>query len=112
MSEQKSELNNLDIRIGKMIAVLRRRQGLTQQDMAQRLGVTFQQIQKYESASNKISASRLYQIAAALDLQVAALFGDAIKSDNQTYNFITQILQLNDSDRKIIKTLITRLNNK
>ena len=112
MSEQKSELNNLDIRIGKMIAVLRRRQGLTQQDMAQRLGVTFQQIQKYESASNKISASRLYQIAAALDLPIAALFGDAIKSDNQTYNFITQILQLNDSDRKIIKTLITRLNNK
>lgn len=57
--------NEIDVQIGERIAILRTRQGMTQKDLARHLGVTFQQFQKYETAANRISASRLYEIAQA-----------------------------------------------
>ncbi|MFZ1428762.1 MAG: helix-turn-helix transcriptional regulator [Geminicoccaceae bacterium] len=58
-------------------ARLRRRRlmlGLTQQEMAELIGVTFQQAHKYETGMNRISAGRLYQIAEALGVSVAYFF--------------------------------------
>ncbi|MCK5910150.1 MAG: helix-turn-helix transcriptional regulator [Caulobacter sp.] len=51
--------------------------GLSQEALAQRLGLTFQQVQKYERGANRISASKLYEIARALEVPVAALFDGA-----------------------------------
>ena len=48
--------------------------GLTQQEMAERIGVTFQQAHKYETGMNRISAGRLYQIARAMQVDVSFFF--------------------------------------
>jgi transcriptional regulator with XRE-family HTH domain len=48
--------------------------GITQADLAKSVGLTFQQIQKYESGSNQVVSSRLYELAAALDAPVSFFF--------------------------------------
>ncbi|EKE43924.1 DNA-binding protein, putative [Oceaniovalibus guishaninsula JLT2003] len=64
--------------------------GMTQQQLAQKVGIKFQQIQKYETGMNRVSASRLWDIADALDVPVAFFFegmdqpdGDAPATDNE-----------------------------
>jgi len=61
--------------------------GLTQQQMAELIGVTYQQAHKYETAINRISAGRLYQIAQALGVDVAYFYQDVLDnapSERQT----------------------------
>jgi transcriptional regulator with XRE-family HTH domain len=58
-----------------MIRNLRFKKNMTQAELASQIGVTFQQVQKYESGANRVSASRLSQIATVLDVEVAELFG-------------------------------------
>jgi transcriptional regulator with XRE-family HTH domain len=50
---------------------------MSQEILAERLGVTFQQVQKYEKGLNRIAAGRLYDIAGALDLPIEAFFADS-----------------------------------
>lgn len=64
----------LDEYIGSRIRRRRRLLGLTQADLAIKIGIRFQQIQKYECADNKVSAARLHQIAAVLQTPVAYFF--------------------------------------
>lgn len=61
---------SMDQDIGAAIRSARQTRGVSQQDLAARIGVTFQQLQKYESASNRVSASRLVDIAGALDVAI------------------------------------------
>jgi transcriptional regulator with XRE-family HTH domain len=56
--------------------------GLTQQQMAELIGVTYQQAHKYETAINRISAGRLYQIAQALGVDVAFFYQDVVEADD------------------------------
>lgn len=58
--------NTVDAFIGSEIVRRRKVVGLSQQALAQRIGVTFQQLQKYENATNRVAASRLAEIAKAL----------------------------------------------
>ena len=60
----------LDRHIGLRLKMRRILCGLSQDDLAQKLGITFQQIQKYEKAMNRISASRLFEIAKILDVRL------------------------------------------
>ena len=55
--------NSFDHHIAGRAAAKRRERGLSQTDVANALGVTFQQVQKYEKATNRISAGRLWQMA-------------------------------------------------
>jgi transcriptional regulator with XRE-family HTH domain len=55
--------------------------GLTQQQMAELIGVTYQQAHKYETGINRISAGRLYQIARALGVEISYFFEDVEPSD-------------------------------
>lgn len=64
----------IDLWVGQRIGVLRRERGLSQSAMAGRLGISFQQVQKYESGSNRVSAARLYQLAGVLACPVSAFF--------------------------------------
>lgn len=57
--------------------------GMTQQQLADAVGIRFQQIQKYETGANRVSASRLWDIAAAMDVQVSYFF-EGLDSDNQS----------------------------
>ncbi len=64
----------VDLFVGQRIRALRRQKGLTQKQLADALGVTFQQVQKYERGGNRVSASTLSRIAAMLGCRVSSLF--------------------------------------
>lgn len=64
----------VDTHVGKKIRQRRWLIGMTQQTLAERVGIKFQQIQKYETGANRVSASRLWDIATALEVPVAAFF--------------------------------------
>lgn len=71
----------VDVQVGSNILNVRKIRGLTQENLAEALGITFQQIQKYEKGTNRVSASRLVEIAAALECTIADLFaGVAVDS--------------------------------
>lgn len=64
----------VDVFVGKRVRHRRWMVGMTQQQLAQKVGIKFQQIQKYETGMNRISASRLWDIAAALGVPVGFFF--------------------------------------
>lgn len=64
----------VDVHVGKRIRHRRWLLGMTQQHLADAVGIKFQQIQKYETGMNRVSASRLWDIAATLDVPVAFFF--------------------------------------
>jgi transcriptional regulator with XRE-family HTH domain len=64
----------VDALVGHNIRICRLQQGLSQTELAQRIGVTFQQVQKYENGANRVSASRMTQVADALRVPLLALF--------------------------------------
>ncbi len=64
----------VDVHVGKKIRQRRWLTGMTQQRLAELVGIKFQQIQKYETGANRVSASRLWDIADALDVQVSFFF--------------------------------------
>ena len=65
---------DIDLHVGKRLRRRRRLLGLTQHDLAVEVGVRFQQIQKYECGANRITASRLYNLARALNVSVQYFF--------------------------------------
>ena len=64
----------LDVMVGAKIGIFRTHRGLSQSDLAEKIGVAFQQVQKYESGANRVGASRLSRIAAALGVSIGELF--------------------------------------
>jgi len=64
----------VDVHVGKRIRHRRWMNGTTQQQLAEQVGIKFQQIQKYETGMNRVSASRLWDIAKVLDVPVAFFF--------------------------------------
>jgi transcriptional regulator with XRE-family HTH domain len=64
----------VDVHVGARMRFRRMSVGMSQEALAARLGLTFQQVQKYEKAQNRIGASRLFRIAQALDVSVAFFF--------------------------------------
>jgi transcriptional regulator with XRE-family HTH domain len=64
----------IDLLLGRRLRGRRRMLGLTQSQLANRVGVRFQQIQKYESGVNRISAARLWRFCQALDVPVAYFY--------------------------------------
>ena len=68
--------NPIDLHVGNRVRQRRRLLGMTQQRLADAVRIRFQQIQKYESGANRISASRLWSLSKALDVPVAYFFED------------------------------------
>ena len=66
----------VDIHVGSVIRKLRRDAGMTQQQLADMVGIKFQQIQKYETGANRVSASRLWEISRALSVPISRFFED------------------------------------
>ncbi|MEC3862272.1 helix-turn-helix transcriptional regulator [Mesobacterium sp. TK19101] len=73
----------VDLHVGKRIRQRRWLVGVTQQQLAERVGIKFQQIQKYETGANRVSASRLWDIADALDVPVSFFFDGLESSDTE-----------------------------
>jgi transcriptional regulator with XRE-family HTH domain len=69
--------NPVDRHVGSRVRMRRMLAGMSQEKLGTALGITFQQIQKYEKGTNRIGASRLQQIARALGVPVSYFFEDA-----------------------------------
>lgn len=76
--------HELDIAVGARTRELRIRAGMTQTALAKALGVSFQQVQKYERGFNRMGASRLIQVAQALNVPVTALFDGIATTEGDT----------------------------
>ncbi len=68
--------NDIDLYIGRQLRKIRKNLNISQVRLAEELGVTFQQVQKYENAKNRISASRLYQICKILKVSISEFLPD------------------------------------
>jgi transcriptional regulator with XRE-family HTH domain len=66
--------------IGARMRERRRALGITQERLGELLGVTFQQVQKYEAGRNRVSAARLFEICEALEVSLASMFERELKA--------------------------------
>jgi transcriptional regulator with XRE-family HTH domain len=72
----------VDVHVGARIRTRRLLLGMNQETLATALGLTFQQVQKYEGGANRVSASRLAEMAAVLGVSVAYFFRDLETADD------------------------------
>ena len=78
----KRDPNFIDLHVGNRIRMRRQIIGMSQERLGELLGITFQQVQKYEKGTNRISASRLYYAAKTLGVPVQFFFEDLPGIDN------------------------------
>jgi transcriptional regulator with XRE-family HTH domain len=72
---------HVDVEIGNRLKALRLTAGLSQEKLADAIGLTFQQVQKYEKGTNRIGGSRLQQIATILGVPASAFFGETASGE-------------------------------
>src|SRR3954464_2505831 len=73
-SDTERHPNPVDLHVGARIRMRRKILGISQEKLAEDLGLTFQQVQKYERGANRVSASKLYEIARSLKTPVVYFF--------------------------------------
>lgn len=113
------EKHPVDVHVGARIRHRRHMTGMTQEQLAAAVGIKFQQIQKYESGANRCSASRLYDIARAMDIPVEWFFrgldgGDAVADVGEPYDeravrTAFRIAQRRQDQRRVIETLLSAM---
>ena len=69
--------NPIDIHVGSRVRLQRMLRGISQEKLGERLGLTFQQVQKYEKGVNRIGASRLFDLANVLGVPIQFFYDDA-----------------------------------
>ncbi|MFT9257768.1 MAG: helix-turn-helix domain-containing protein [Acetobacter sp.] len=84
-----SHASVIDAHVGKRIRLRRTLLGLSQEKLGEALGVTFQQIQKYERGANRVGASRLYDIATVLDVPISFFFDDMLPLQPQAESAVS-----------------------
>ena len=72
--------NPTDVYVGSRVRMRRKMLGLSQEKLGERLGITFQQIQKYEKGTNRVGASRLQAMADAMEVPISYFFPDTSPS--------------------------------
>ena len=88
----------VDVHVGKRIRHRRWLVGMTQQQLAESVGIKFQQIQKYETGMNRVSASRLWDIAHSLSVPISFFF-EGLNEDAPT----AELEAVSDVPRDILK---------
>jgi transcriptional regulator with XRE-family HTH domain len=68
--------NPIDVQVGSRVRLRRNMLGLSQERLGEAIGLTFQQVQKYERGANRIGASRLHELSRVLDVPVSFFFDD------------------------------------
>jgi transcriptional regulator with XRE-family HTH domain len=99
--------NPIDLLVGSRIRMFRKGRKMSQAQLGKKLGVTFQQVQKYENGKNRVGASRLQMISTALDVPVGQFFTDGAGTSRTSVKplvFDPQALRLAEA--------FTRLNDK
>ena len=77
MQAKKTGPNPIDKHVGSRVRMRRMTIGLSQEEVAHALGLTFQQVQKYEKGTNRVSSSRLHQLARILEVPIPFFFDGA-----------------------------------
>jgi transcriptional regulator with XRE-family HTH domain len=100
--------NPIDLLVGSRIRRFRKGRKMSQAQLGKKLGVTFQQVQKYENGKNRVGASRLQMISTALDVPVGQFFTDdagtsrtsakPLAFDPQALRFAEAFIRLNDRE--------------
>jgi transcriptional regulator with XRE-family HTH domain len=85
----KGKANPIDEYVGKRLRQKRDLSGLSQERLAEHVGVTFQQIQKYENGQNRISASRLYEFSQFIKVPISFFFDNLDSASNQNETMAT-----------------------
>lgn len=97
---QQKRANAYDLQVGERLAALRKARGLSQGELGQKLGITFQQVQKYERGTNRISAGRLYEIAVILGVGIQYFFKEVNpgreRSDDHASELAAQFAAIKD----------------
>ncbi|MBT5384060.1 MAG: helix-turn-helix transcriptional regulator [Kordiimonadaceae bacterium] len=100
----KSTPNPIDIYVGSRLRFRRALIGMSQEKLGNALEITFQQVQKYERGTNRISSSRLFQISRILDVSVSFFFDDMdteiIKQTEGMAEINKQVLQVDKLSRR------------
>jgi transcriptional regulator with XRE-family HTH domain len=108
--------NPIDTAVGERIRQLRKERQITQSELAAAIGLTFQQVQKYEKARNRISAGKLVDIANALGVEVIELFEGLDQASHNSTDERTQLIQafekMDPDLRQHLLTLITAISAK
>lgn len=97
IDEPKSLVGAVDRHVGQMIRARRLSIGMSQDDLAKAMGLTSQQIQKYERGVNRISASKLFVAARKLDTPVGALF-DGLNADAEGASLLAEFVGFMELD--------------
>jgi len=104
-----------DAQIGKQLRFYRKAAGMTQRTLAGKIGITFQQVQKYENGLNRLSVARLYDIAHALQVPVRMFFpGDdtIYELPHSAFTVARNFSRIpNDHHRNAVATLVGALSS-
>lgn len=112
----KCKASEIDVYVGKKLKERMHFIDVTQERLAESIGVSFQQIQKYCSGKNRISAGKLFEISRALTVPVSYFF-EGINSENDNcpsyskddMSFLKVYMSLDDRERKAVKVLAKSL---
>lgn len=107
-------IHPVDVIVGKRIRLRRSALSISQTELAERLGLTFQQIQKYERGSNRVSCSRLVELSKALDVPIVYFFEDTGSDEGRLFDqldlrTIPEVRRLVSAFQKIENTQERRL---
>jgi transcriptional regulator with XRE-family HTH domain len=88
--------HQVDVHVGSKVRERRKVKGLTQAQVATELGISFQQMQKYETGSNRISSSKLFEIAKFMDCPITYFFEglDGVEADGEAPRTQTEVRML------------------
>ncbi len=109
----------VDMIVGQNVRALRAKRRISQLELGEALGLTFQQIQKYEKGTNRVSASKLHQIAVFLGVEISALFEGANTTDAsarpglsaEAYELAVHYDRLSSAaGKEAVKTILTLMN--
>jgi transcriptional regulator with XRE-family HTH domain len=78
--DKESRPNPIDMHVGSRIRLRRTLMGMSQERLGEQLGLTFQQVQKYERGVNRVGASRLYDLSRVLDVPISFFYDDMPES--------------------------------
>ena len=107
-SGKASQQNIVDQYVGRRLKLLRRQKHISQKALAERLGITFQQIQKYEKGLNRLPAGRMLAICLVLDITPNDLFHDLLMKEFPVKNpqeYTDQEMELIEALRRLAPPL-------
>jgi len=84
-AEKESKPSPIDVHVGSRIRLRRTLMGMSQERLGEALGLTFQQVQKYERGVNRVGASRLFDLSRVLDVPISFFFDDMPEQTANTY---------------------------